>query len=275
MADPIRPALPTDAATLPPLGDGFEASLDACIRELGLADTLAADAAARASYEAHARLLREWGAAINLTAIRDPAEVARRHVCDSLTAVLPLAERLRPGASLLDLGSGSGYPGLPLAAAMPLQRVALLDSVAKKVRFLGVAATAVRAALEVGGRDAPTLETIAERAEDLAQEPAHRASWAAVTARAIGSLAEVVELALPLLREGGLAVAWKREEARSGLRAELRDAGSIIRATGGGRPEVIELTAPSLPGHRLVLVRKERATPLLYPRPAGLRRRRR
>jgi 16S rRNA (guanine527-N7)-methyltransferase len=127
----------------------------------------------------------------------------------------------------------------------------------------------------VGADEKPTIiEAIAERAEDLAEEPDHRGAWDIVTARAVGSLAEVVELGLPLTREGGLVVAWKREGERAGLRAELRDAGSIIRATGGGRPEVVSIDTPSLPGHRLVIVPKERATPASYPRSAGVRKRR-
>ena len=79
------------------------------------------------------------------------------------------------------------------------------------------------------------------------RSPMQRAAWDVVTARAVGSLAEVLELALPLTREGGLVVAWKREEERGGLRAELREAGSIIRAAGGGRPEVEVVEAP-MPG---------------------------
>jgi hypothetical protein len=80
---------------------------------------------------------------------------------------------------------------------------------------------------------------------------------------------------LPLTREGGTVVAWKREEEGGGLRRELQGAGSIIRAAGGGRPRVVPVTAAGLEGHRLVVVPKERTTPIAYPRPAGVRRRRR
>ena len=79
---------------------------------------------------------------------------------------------------------------------------------------------------------------------------------------------------MPLVHEGGLVVAWKREDADHGLRDELRDAGSIIRATGGGAPEVVAIDAPSLEGHRLVIVPKERPTPSGYPRPVAKRPRR-
>jgi 16S rRNA (guanine527-N7)-methyltransferase len=276
------------------MGDAFQGALDAGLEELGLSAAPAGSARARRSYELHARLLREWGAAINLTAIREPTQIARRHVCDSLSAVHRLARLVRPGNTLLDVGSGAGYPGLPLAAALPLGRVALLDSVGKKARFLAVAATAVHEALVapasevlpevLAGDDGtaadpvnpviPVIEAVAERAEDLADDPDQRGAWDIVTARAVGSLAEVLELAMPLTREGGWVVAWKREEEQGGLRAELRDAGSIIRATGGGRPEIVVVEAPILAGHRLVLVPKERPTPASYPRPAGVRRRR-
>jgi 16S rRNA (guanine527-N7)-methyltransferase len=269
-----RSPLPTRPAELPPLGSAFEEALDAGLEELGLRGGPAGAPAARRSYEAHARLLAAWGAAINLTAIREPAAVARRHVCDALSAVPHLLDRLAEGGTLLDLGSGAGYPGLPLAGAMPLSRVALVESVAKKARFLEVAAAAVSASLApTSGDAAPAIEVLPERAEDLAEEGRHRARWEAVTARAVGSLAEVVELGLPLLREGGWLVAWKRESQPGQLGAELRGAGRILRVIGGGRPQVLSVPGTSLAGHRLVIVRKERASPQGFPRPASVRRR--
>jgi 16S rRNA (guanine527-N7)-methyltransferase len=271
-----RPELPLDPWPLEPMGEAFDAALEQGLAELGLLSVAAGAATARRSYEAHARLLRDWNRAINLTAIREPAEVARRHTSDSLSAVPLLAGLLPPHASLLDVGSGGGYPGLPLAAALPLSRVGLLDSVGKKSRFLTVAGSAVADILAKDAAGPPVeIETIAERAEDVAEEYGQREAWDVVTARAVGSLAEVLELCLPLAREGGTVVAWKREEADGGLRRELQDAGSIIRAAGGGRPRVVPVEAPSLAGHRLVVVAKERTTPIAYPRPAGVRRRRR
>ena len=253
------------------MGAAFDEALDAGLGELGLLESIAGSTLARRSYEAHARLLRAWGTAINLTAIRDAADVARRHVCDSVSAAPHLAEQARRAATLLDVGSGAGYPGMPLAAALALERVALVDSVGKKARFVDVAARAVSAVLADGMATPPIIESISERAEDLAAEPDHRGAWQIVTARAVGSLAEIVELAMPLTREGGAVVAWKREQERHGLRDELRDAGPIIRATGGGRPEIVAIETASLVGHRLVIIPKERPTPADYPRPPARR----
>src|SRR4051794_3371282 len=160
MAD--REPLPETAGELPALGDEFTASITRYAAAFGL--TL--EPRRLAAVEAHARLLLAWNQHINLTAIRDPDGVARLHVADSLSAVPLLAARAGPDARLVDLGSGGGYPGLVLAAALPLREVALLDSVAKKVRFLEVAARAVADAL---GPDAPRITATRARAEDLAR----------------------------------------------------------------------------------------------------------
>lgn len=277
---PPRPELPTDPWALEPMGEAFDAAIEIGLTELDLLAAAAAAPQARRSYEAHARLLRDWNEAINLTAIRKPADVAVRHTCDALSAVPTLLEVVRPGASLLDIGSGGGYPGLPLAAALPIGRLGLLDSIRKKARFLDVAGAAVAAVLAEAATAPETapesvaIEAINERAEDIAEEYEQREAWDVVTSRAVGSLAEVLELSLPLAREGGLVVAWKREEEGGGLRTELQRAGSIIRAAGGGRPRVVSIEATGLSGHRLVLVPKERTTPIAYPRPARVRRKR-
>jgi 16S rRNA (guanine527-N7)-methyltransferase len=218
--------------------------------------------------ERQARLLLAWNPSINLSGLRTVDEIARLHVLDSLTVVGLLRGVLgevRP--DLLDLGSGGGYPGLPVAVALPAGRATLLDSVAKKVRFLRVAAAAASMALSESGEPAPEILALRARAEDLGAEPGHRGRWDVVTARAVGSLAELAELALPLLRRGGLLVAWKRDDGAGRLAEELRSAAAIVRAAGGG-PAYVHPTGRSafLRTHRLVLVVKERSTPQRFPR---------
>ncbi len=227
----------------------------------GLASlALTLDATALAAIDGHVRLLLAWTGAINLTAIRDPVDVARLHVVDSLTAVPSLRQRGAEG--LLDLGSGGGFPGITLMAALPSWRGLLVDSTGKKAAFLD---TVVRA---VGLHARVAVAPV--RAEALAMDRRHRERWPVVTARAVGSLAELVELAFPLLSIGGALVAWKRGP----LEAELASAGRALDALGGGQVEVVDTSLAGLAGHRLAIVTKGGPTSAGYPRDPADRRRR-
>jgi 16S rRNA (guanine527-N7)-methyltransferase len=266
--DRSRDLLPTRVDACPALPAAYHERLDAGLRALDL--TL--DPESRHAIDGHVRLLVAWNAAINLTSIRDPAQMAIRHVVDSLSAVRVL--RRHAVGAFLDIGSGGGFPGLPLAAAMPETEALLIDSVGKKARFLGVAIEAVG----LGGR----LRVGSVRAEALAADPRHRELWPAVTARAVASLAELVELAFPLLLPGGVLVAWKRGD----LDAERATADRAIASLGGGSLEVLPPAIEDgsvvdgqdpigLSEHRLVVVRRGRqAVPAAYPREPAARRRR-
>ena len=251
-----REPLPTSVAGLPDLPSTYDRALDAGLAGLHLS----LDPAARRAIDDHARLLLAWTAAINLTSVREPAEVARRHVIDSLTA-LPLLRSL-DADRLVDLGSGGGYPGLPLAVALPASEVQLVESVAKKARFLAMAVSAI--GLE--GR----ATVVAERAEALGRRAEQRARWSVVTARAVGDLVELVELAFPLLRVGGRLIAWKR----GNIAAELSLARRLLPSFGGGQIEVLPAGAADLPDHLLVVVTKRSPTPDVFPRDPGVRKRR-
>lgn len=256
------------------MDDAFWSTLDAGLAALDF--ELAG--AARAAIDAHARLLVAWNSHINLTALRDPAGIARGHLLDSLIAV-PVLRRLTGGRppSLLDLGSGAGYPGLPLSIALPARRSALVDSVGKKAAFLGAAISAVARAMRDAGEEPPEILVEAERAEDLADEPDHRGGWDLVVARAVGSVAEVAELGLPLAKRGGHVVAWKHDAGDGTLRRELHQAARVVQAAGGAtaRPVPLDRAAEvGLTGHCLVVISKRNPTPDRYPRPAGERRRR-
>jgi len=269
---PDREPLPRSIHELPPIEPSFWSVVDDGLAEVGLA----LGAGERAAIEAHVRLLLSWNARINLTALRSAEQVARGHVLDSLAALPALRNLVGPGASVLDLGSGGGYPGLPIAIALPARRMALVDSIAKKAAFLEVAASAVQDALGRAGLPAPDITAIAERAEDLADEPDQRESWDLVVARAVGSMAEVAELCLPLTRRGGSVVAWKRDAGDGALAEEVARSARICHAAGGGTPVVVTVEAAArlrLAGHCLVVIHKHRATPDRYPRPVGERRR--
>jgi 16S rRNA (guanine527-N7)-methyltransferase len=217
------------------------------------------DAEGRRRIDDHLRLLLAWTTSINLTAVREPAAAARLHVLDSLSAV-PLLRDL--GADrFVDLGSGGGYPGLPLAVATPA-RATLVESVAKKARFLDVAIEAVG----LGG----SVTVAAIRAEALARRADHREAWPLVTARAVGDLADLVELAFPLLKPGGALVAWKRGDTT----AEERSAERAMRSLGNGSLVSHDVALPDLAGHRLLVAVKHGVTPQAYPRDPARRRRR-
>ena len=270
---PGRAPLPVDPDGLPPLGEVFDTALDEGLEALGV--TLSPGA--RLAIEVQARLLVAWNTAINLTALRTPEAIARLHVVDSLSALPALREtagaRRESGGTLLDLGSGGGYPGLPLAVALPVRHTALVDSIGKKARFLEAAAGAATAAMRGAGETPPRIDAIRARAEELAAYPDHREAWDIVTARAVGSLAEVVELALPLLRLGGQLLCWKRDDGRGTLKAELDAARLVTGAAGGDTPSVMQVAAPDPTTHRLVRVFKERRTPPRFPRTTAERRR--
>lgn len=266
---PVRAPLPEDPWSLPPLDPGWHRALDAGLAALELSIT----PGARRALEAHSRLLLAWTEAINLTAVREPSEVARLHLVDSLAAVAVLRDVVPPRPSLLDLGSGGGMPGMPLGIVLPAERVALVDSIGKKVRFLHVAGRAAIAAIRAAHEPAPRVDAIAARAEDLGRRPLHRATWDLVTARAVGSLAELVELGMPLLRTGGWLVCWKRDDASGSLAAEVAAAAGTMRAVGAADAEVVSHPEGAIAGHRLVIVRKAQPTPDRFPRQPAERRR--
>ncbi|MET0771521.1 MAG: RsmG family class I SAM-dependent methyltransferase, partial [Candidatus Limnocylindrales bacterium] len=195
----------------------------------------------------------------------------RLHVLDSLSAVGPVRARLGDVRSVVDIGSGGGYPGIPLGLALGAGTIGLVDSVGRKARFLEVAGAAARAA--VADERALEVEVLPVRAEELASGE-RRATWDVATVRAVGSVAECAELGLPLLRPGGLLVCWKRDSpvAQHEVGSEVAAARPLVHRLGGGVPDVVDAGVPGAPGHRLVLVRKERPTPGSYPRPPALRR---
>ena len=257
-ADRRRAPLPTRFGSLPALPPEFRRALDDGVAALGLP----LSPTARRAIDAHARLLLAWNAAINLTAITDPGEIAHRHVVDSLSAVPLVAATGRP-VRLLDLGSGGGYPGLPIVAALPVVTGLLVESVGKKARFL-------EAAVEAAGLGS-RLSVAARRGEHIAAEvgAGRLEPFDVVTARAIGALAELVELALPVLGIGGRLIAWKRGDLAPEVAAGARAAAAL----GGSRPAVHEVPgATGLAGHRLIVVEKRRPTPTGHPREPARRR---
>ena len=156
---PVRDPLPTCVQGLAPLPESYHSSVRAGLSAVGAA---ALDEDRLAAIADHVRLLLAWNDAINLSGIREPEAIAREHVLDSLSALTLLR---RAGVTeFLDIGSGAGYPGLPLAVALPATRAVLVESIAKKARFLSAAVAAVGLADRVA--------VAATRAESTRLEPA-------------------------------------------------------------------------------------------------------
>ena len=196
----------------------------------------------------------DWNEKINVTAIRDPEEFYEKNIRDS-PAVTGL-EEFRNAKRVLDLGTGGGFPGLPLAIACPDKEFFLLDSVAKKLKVVASAAD------EFGLENVDVLNM---RAEDLARWPAYRESFDAVVSRAVANMSTLSEYCLPFVKKGGVFIAYKTE----GAEEEIEAAEHAISVLGGE----IEKTVPDGikgSGHVFVVVRKVMTTPPKYPRKAGL-----
>ncbi len=215
-----------------------------------------------AAFARYRDLLLEWNERAGLTTVTDPDEVERRHFGESLAllAVLREAGVLVAGAAarVADLGPGGGFPGLPMRIVEPALRLTLVESHARRAAFLELAAR------ELGLDDVDVRHT---RAEDAGRDPALRAAFDVVVARALAPLAVLVEYALPLLCEGGVLAAPKGSRARD----ELAEASAAIAALGGEPLAARPLPLPPGPYEQLVLLVR-RTGPLddRYPRRAGL-----
>jgi 16S rRNA (guanine527-N7)-methyltransferase len=203
--------------------------------------------------EFYVHLLLDANARLNLTRLVEPEPVARLHLLDALSA-LPLLDDLAP-ARALDLGSGGGVPGIVLALARPGVAWTLVDSARKK-------ADALRGFVAALGL--PNVTVVAERAEILGRDPAHRARYDLVAARACAALPVLAEYTLPLMRIGGTGVAWKGRLDDAELSGGRAAAGHL-----GGELEVQGTGIAVLGDHRFVLIRKVAATPDRYPRRPG------
>ncbi len=224
---------------------------------MGAPSSAELDPAARAALATVLDLLARERASVS--SVTDPPDAWKVHVDDSLSGleVEPLAEARR----IADIGSGAGFPGLVLAAALPSAQVDLIESVGRKCDFM-------RRAL--AGSGIANAEVVNARSEELAAGPA-RESFDAVTARAVGRLSTLAELASPLLREGGVLVAWKGR--RDGdEEAELARAAPALAM----EPQRVLAVGPyaGSRNRHLHVMRKAGATPADLPRRPGMAKKR-
>lgn len=199
-------------------------------------------------------LLRSAGERQNLTRITDEQELVEKHAVDALLGLALLED-----GPIIDIGSGAGVPGVPLAIARPAWSVALVESERRKAAFLDEA----RAALGLADR----VAVHAERAEALGRDPAHRERYGGAVVRAVGSVATCLELTLPLVRVGGRAVLYR---GPANAEVELAEARAVAPQLGGGEPMVLDRVLPSGAARRLLAVPKVGPTPARYPRKPGI-----
>lgn len=208
---------------------------------------------ALAAYE---KELIEWNQKFNLTAIRDTESIRTKHFLDSLSCVL--AWKGAPPNSLIDVGTGAGFPGIPLKIICPNLRLTLVESVGKKAMFCQHL---------VGVLGLEQVEVIQARAEDLGQNPRHRERYDWAVARAVANLNVLSEYLIPLVRVGGKMLAQKGESGP----AEAQSAERAMELLGGKLKQLIQVNLPGVADDRyLVVVEKVAATPPRYPRKPGI-----
>jgi 16S rRNA (guanine527-N7)-methyltransferase len=205
-------------------------------------------------FATYAAELRRWNKRVNLTAITDESSIVTRHFLDSLRCALSWGSAPH---SLIDVGSGAGFPGLPLKILRPELRLTLVESVAKKAAFL----RHIVALLGLGD-----VVVLAARAEAVGRDEAHRARYDVAVARAVAELRVLAEYCLPFCRLGGRFLAPKGAD----VERELLAAQAAISKLGG---RIVAVEAVELPGverRSLVVIEKIAPTPAQYPRAVGV-----
>jgi 16S rRNA (guanine527-N7)-methyltransferase len=200
--------------------------------------------------------LLDWNQKFNLTAIRDVESIRVKHFLDSYSCVL--AWKAAPPLRLIDVGTGAGFPGIPLKIIYPTTHVTLVESVGKKAMFCQHIIS------KLGLED---IDVVQARAEDIGQLPAHRESYDWAVARAVANMTVLSEYLLPLVKVGGHVLAQKGESGP----AEAQSAEKAMKLLGGKLKQLIPVNLPGVADDRfLVLVDKVAATPGNYPRKAGI-----
>lgn len=208
------------------------------------------------AFQLYEKELLAWNEKFNLTALHDPEAIRTKHFLDSITAISELNNP--PPDRIVDVGTGAGFPGIPLRILLPDLRLTLVESVGKKAEFCRHIVECLK--LE-------DVEVLTIRAEDLGQQAQYREKFDWAVARAVSQLPSLVEYLLPLVRVGGAMLAQKGEHAH----AEVQSAEKALRLLGGSLRRVCPVTLPGVAEERyLVVIEKKATTPSQYPRRAGI-----
>ena len=196
-----------------------------------------------------------WNEKVNLTNITDPAEFRIKHNADSLMCVdFP---EFQSAKNIIDVGTGGGFPGIPLAVYAPDKHFTLLDSLNKRLRIIDELA---------GELDITNITLVHGRAEDVARNREHREKYDLCVSRAVSNLATLSEYCLPFIKVGGYLLAYKGP----GADQEVKDAEKALKTLGGSLVDIRETTMEEYGlDHRILVIEKVRNTPKAYPRKAG------
>lgn len=205
------------------------------------------------SFQRYFELLIEWNEKINLTAITDPEEVVEKHFVDCLTLLANC--KIKPQAKLIDVGTGAGFPGIPLKIMRPDIQLTLLDGLNKRLKFLG----------EVCSELGLEAKCVHKRAEEAGLDHKMRENFDVVTARAVAPLNVLAEYCLPLVKMKGYFLAMKGP----GADKELDGAESALDLLGGTDIEIISVDLPTAGERNIIQVQKKAFTPKGYPRHGG------
>ncbi|MEG0774848.1 16S rRNA (guanine(527)-N(7))-methyltransferase RsmG [Clostridium sp.] len=201
-------------------------------------------------------LIKEWNEKVNLTAITEDSEIIKKHFIDSIKVFK--FQELKNAKKVIDIGTGGGFPGIPMKIINPSSKVVLLDSLNKRINFLN------EVIKELKLND---IETIHGRAEDFAQENKYRERFDVAVSRAVANLTVLTEFCLPFVKIGGCFVAMKGPA----IDEEMKEAKNAIKILGGEVEEILKVDIEGSDlNHNLVIIRKLRETPKKYPRKAGM-----
>lgn len=201
----------------------------------------------------YAEILTEWNEKINLTTIIQPEEIAVKHFLDSL--LLLKAAELPDYARIIDVGTGAGFPSMPVGLYRPDLKITLLDSLQKRIRFLE----------ELSAALARSADCVHGRAEEMGSKESYREKYDLAAARAVAHLRELAEYCLPFVKVGGVFAALKGFE----IEEELQEASYAIGELGGKVEKVEKFSLPGDNRRAIVIIRKNRPTPAKYPRPSA------
>jgi len=212
-----------------------------------------------AQFELYYSKMSKWNQRINLTAITQYEDVQIKHFLDSLTVTMAFRNlKVYPPERVIDIGTGAGFPGIPLKIVMPTIQLVLVESIAKKTAFLQYLTDQL---------SLKNVEIVTARAEDTGHDKRYRGNFDLVLSRAVAALPTLLELTLPFCRTGGIFIAQKQDRAKP----EIDRAAKAIRTLGGVLREVIEIEFPDFTDHRcLIIFGKITETPNEYPRRAGV-----